>query len=436
MNPRLKTILGGCLLIGIFVSIFSLSGEEKISANLLRSEATGTIPLIQSISPTSGEIGSSVYITGKNFSDVTTQNLVKFGDQTAVVKTVGYAGEDTMRIIAIVPNLLTGQSYEVTVRNQGGTAIGDAKFEVTAGEVKIPSITRFEPTNGYAGDKVYLFGDNFSAEAVGNVIELETENGNGVRASKAEIVHVENSTALKFTIPEGAITGKIYLTVGGVKTESTTNLEILTEAPVVENPPAATPEIPTANPTEVTPGSITPATTEAPIATPENPAVTPIDLGNIPQNLQLTSDAAGYRLTWEKPVTEASYTYKIYYSTRSGSYLHRFEVGSVTTTPVGNNLSLNQRYFFAATAMDEAGNESNPSNEVSFVFDGSKTLAVAAFAQPTISEELHPAAEFISAIEAPAPRLSEEGPAETLLIASFIATLASGWFFRKKIFAK
>ncbi|MDD3066520.1 MAG: IPT/TIG domain-containing protein [Candidatus Gracilibacteria bacterium] len=444
VNPRLKVILGGFLLVGVFASLLAFSSGKESSTELLKSSVTGTTPVITSVSPTDGEIGSSVYITGKNFSEVATQNLVKFGDATATVKAVGYAGDDIMRIVAVVPNLTPNQSYDITVKNQNGTAISDAQFEVSASEVAIPSITRFTPTSGYAGDKIYIYGDNLAANAEENKIELDTENGNGIIVNHPEFVHIEGNLALKFAIPEGAITGKIHLTVNGVAAESVTNLEVLIQAP--ENPVVETPAaevIPSdtisENPTDTTTPAVetTSLITETPATTPEAPITTSVDTGNIPQNLQETSDATGWRLTWEKPSLEAAYTYNVYYSTRSGSYLHRFSVDSVTTTPLGNNFSANQHYYLVVTAVDTDGNESNPSNEVSFVFNGIRNTTVAAFTPmetPTVAE-MHAAADTpIVTVEA--PKLSEEGPAETLLISGILAALFSGWFFRRKIWAK
>lgn len=455
-NSRLKVVLGGFLLIGVFASLLTFGGNKEASTELLKSTVTGTTPIITAVSPTSGQVGSSVYITGRNFSSVATQNLVKFGDATATVKAVGYAEDNVMRIVAVVPNLAPNQGYDITLKNQDGTAISDTQFTVNAGEVAIPSITRFEPTSGYPGDRIYIYGDNFSPIASENTIQLETENGNGIIVNRAEFVHVGNSLALKFAIPEGAITGRIHLTVNGIEAESETNLDVLTEAP--ENPVVETPTVET-TPTPTDTNTTTPETTTTPavdttsliIETPVENTTTPAattteatptlpaastEAGNTPQNLQINSDATGWRLTWEKPTVEAAYTYNVYYSTKSGSYLHRFSVDSVTTTPLGNNFAANQRYYLVVTAVDASGNESNASNEVSFVFDGIRS-AVAAFTPvetPAIAE-MHAAAET-PAVSVEAPKLSEEGPAETLLISGIIAALFSGWFFRKKVFAK
>jgi hypothetical protein len=55
--------------------------------------------------------------------------------------------------------------------------------------------------------------------------------------------------------------------------------------------------------------------------------------------------------------------YKVYYGTSSGNYTVLKNVGNVTTYKVGNLSS--GLYYFAVTAYDTSGNESDYSNEVS-----------------------------------------------------------------------
>ena len=75
-------------------------------------------------------------------------------------------------------------------------------------------------------------------------------------------------------------------------------------------------------------------------------------------------------LSWDPPTTNADGTpiedlagYNIYYGTSSGSYSQNIDVGDVTTYIVAG---LNDgTYYFAVTAYDTSGNESEYSNEVS-----------------------------------------------------------------------
>jgi hypothetical protein len=75
-------------------------------------------------------------------------------------------------------------------------------------------------------------------------------------------------------------------------------------------------------------------------------------------------------LTWAAPTTNADGTpltdlagYKIYYGTISGNYTEVIDVGNVITYKVEGRQP--GTYYFAVTAYDTSGNESDYSNEVS-----------------------------------------------------------------------
>ncbi len=79
-------------------------------------------------------------------------------------------------------------------------------------------------------------------------------------------------------------------------------------------------------------------------------------------------------LSWQAPTTRANDTplapsdiggYKIYYGITSGAYSDMIDVGNVTTYPFPNSNFSSGTYFFAVTAYDLTGLESDFSNEVS-----------------------------------------------------------------------
>jgi hypothetical protein len=98
-------------------------------------------PVIQSFSPTSGAIGTTVTIRGSGFDKVTSNNIVFFG---AVRSTVS-ASTDTS-IITTVP---TGASYQpITITNSNGTAYSRLSFTVTFSAASTPfTATSFLPKN-------------------------------------------------------------------------------------------------------------------------------------------------------------------------------------------------------------------------------------------------------------------------------------------------
>ena len=89
-----------------------------------------------------------------------------------------------------------------------------------------------------------------------------------------------------------------------------------------------------------------------------------------------SSLAEAYRITlaWDPVTTNVDGTpiedlagYRLYYGTSSGNYTHVIDVGNVTEYTVYNLKS--GVYYFAVTAYDVAGNESDFSNEISVLLD-------------------------------------------------------------------
>jgi hypothetical protein len=70
-------------------------------------------------------------------------------------------------------------------------------------------------------------------------------------------------------------------------------------------------------------------------------------------------------LSWDRSLSGSVTGYYLYYGTTSKQYAKKINVGTALTTTI-NNLSTTQTYYFAATAYDASGRESNPSNEVSY----------------------------------------------------------------------
>lgn len=79
------------------------------------------------------------------------------------------------------------------------------------------TLTGFSPGSGKAGDVVTLTGTGFSTSTGDNVVKF---NGVATQVSSA------TATQLKVTVPTGATTGKITITVGGVTVTSSTDFTI------------------------------------------------------------------------------------------------------------------------------------------------------------------------------------------------------------------
>src|SRR5581483_3298963 len=114
----------------------------------------GSPPTVTSFSPTSGPVGTSVSISGTNFTGAT---AVGFNGTAATSFTVNSATS----ITATVPSGATSGPISVTTPN--GTGTSAASFTVTGGGGgSPPTVTSFSPTRGYPGTVVTINGANFT----------------------------------------------------------------------------------------------------------------------------------------------------------------------------------------------------------------------------------------------------------------------------------
>ena len=161
-------------------------------------------PTITGFNPTSGPVGTSVQIAGTGFTGATT---VKFNTTTQPSYTV----DSDIQITAAVPTgATTGQ---ITVITPGGTAttasLSPSTFNVTTPPG--PTITSFGPTNGPVGTSVVINGTGFTGATAVTFF-----------SSKTAAFTVTSDSQISTTVPNGATTGAISVTVAGVTATSST----------------------------------------------------------------------------------------------------------------------------------------------------------------------------------------------------------------------
>ena len=132
------------------ITAVSTSGTATSATPFTVTGGGNTAPTITSFTPTSGPAGTSVLISGTNFTGVSS---VKFGGVAAVT----FAANSATQVQAVVPSgAVTGS---ITITTPGGTVSSTASFTVTtAGK---PTITGFSPSSGPAGTSVVITGTNF-----------------------------------------------------------------------------------------------------------------------------------------------------------------------------------------------------------------------------------------------------------------------------------
>jgi hypothetical protein len=154
-------------------------------------------PTITSFSPTSGGPGTSVVISGANFTGAT---FVTFGGVFA-----SFTVDFPSQITAVVPD--GAVSGPIAVTTTAGIGVSSTTFTVVAG----PVITSFVPAKGRAGTSVVITGSAF--------IGTTAVAFNGVSAAGFT---VDSGTQITATVPAGATTGPISVTVpSGTGTSAT-----------------------------------------------------------------------------------------------------------------------------------------------------------------------------------------------------------------------
>jgi myo-inositol-hexaphosphate 3-phosphohydrolase len=202
------------------ISVTTPDGTAN-SATIFDVTVTPQPPSITSFNPTSGPVGSSVTITGSNFSGATN---VSFSGVSATFTEVS-ANE----IHATVP--VGASNGLISVTTPDGTANSATNFDVTV-VPQPPSITLFNPTSGPVGSGVTITGSNFSGAS--NV------SLNGVSATFTEV----SANEIHATVPAGASNGPISVTTPDGTANSATNFDVT----VTPQPPSITSFNPTSGP--------------------------------------------------------------------------------------------------------------------------------------------------------------------------------------------
>jgi hypothetical protein len=181
----------------------SVNGKTATSANDFTVLVLNTIT---SFSPAYGVEGSSVTITGANFDPIPANNLVKFNGTVATVTEA-----TTTSLSVTVPAGVTTGNITVTVNGQ--TATSASSFTVL-----IPSVTHLSPATGATGTFVTITGTNFDEDPANNVVKF---NGTVVTVTDA------TTTSLVTSVPAGATTGTITVTVFGNSATSPSSFTVV-----------------------------------------------------------------------------------------------------------------------------------------------------------------------------------------------------------------
>lgn len=171
--------------------------------------ATTTPPTITNMAPTSGTVGTLVTVTGAYFGTTQGSSMVAINGTPATITSWG-ATSITFAVPAFLPN-----------EGPGGTEAGNVVVTVDAVNSNVaaftlyyaPGISGLSQYSGAAGTQVTITGINFGATQGTSTV---TFNGTPATAS------AWSSTSITVTVPAGATTGNVVVTVMGAASNGVT----------------------------------------------------------------------------------------------------------------------------------------------------------------------------------------------------------------------
>lgn len=201
----------------------------------LSSNATVTFtmpsPAVSSLNPASGASSSQIAINGSGYGAVQGNSTVLFGSTVAPV----ISWSDTQIIASAPPVGASTQPVPVQIVEGGVPSNTNVSFTYT-----YPHVASVSPTTGVVGTLITISGTGFGASQGSGFLTI-----NGIYASASSW----SDTAIRTTVPSGAKTGSVIVTVGGSNGLASNNNVVFTMPNPVVN--ALTPAIGTAS-TQVT----------------------------------------------------------------------------------------------------------------------------------------------------------------------------------------
>jgi hypothetical protein len=169
-------------------------------------------PIVSSVSPTTGPVGTQVQVNGSGFGATQGTSLITVNRQTPAV-----ASWSDGQIVATVPSTATSGPVQVQVATFGSNTNIDFL-------VPPPQVISLSPSSGLAGNSVTVTGSGFQ-----NTQGSSTISFNGSAAA----VKTWSDTQIVATVPSGTTTGPVKVTVNSVA--SNQDIVFATVMPVISS---------------------------------------------------------------------------------------------------------------------------------------------------------------------------------------------------------
>lgn len=156
-------------------------------------------PLIERIEPTAGPPGTTVRIHGRGFSRGYT---VLFNERPLTPTEVL-----PERLTVTLPEGASTGRFVLSNRpgQRGADEVETEVFRVTA-QAPAPTVSAIEPATAAPGMEVVLRGENFATRATDNVVRI---------GALPMVVRAGDASTLRVIVPDGAVTGPVFVRAGG-----------------------------------------------------------------------------------------------------------------------------------------------------------------------------------------------------------------------------
>jgi len=199
----------------LVVMVSSEDANQYFHCVLPLAGSAGPPPSVTSFSPTTGGIGTTVTITGSEFTGATN---VAFNGSSAA-----FTEDSDTQVTATVPAAATTGTISVTTAD--GTGTSSSSFTVTLD----PAISSFSPGLGGVGATVTISGANFTGTSAVKF--------NGVSASFSGVT----GSSITATVPAGATTGTIMVTTSIGSGTSASSFTVITQPTITSFTPTEGP---------------------------------------------------------------------------------------------------------------------------------------------------------------------------------------------------
>jgi RHS repeat-associated protein len=170
-------------------------------------------PAITALSPAAAPVGAWVEFTGTSFEPVVGNSTVTFGGVQATISAQSDWTETSFRVP--VPSGIPAGSTSAVV-TVGGQASNSAPFTV------LPNVSEVSPAFGVVGTSVTITGTSFGATQGSSSVYF-----NGTAATS---IGSWSDTEIVATVPSGASTGAVTVTVNSAQSNPTTSFTVVNPA--------------------------------------------------------------------------------------------------------------------------------------------------------------------------------------------------------------